>query len=214
MTDEVTASSPCRRARQKSTATFDLDGVLWFTGQNGIYGRLDPAVGDVEVFAAPGGRGPYGIATTPGGDVYYASLAGSYVGFVDLASRDVTVLQPPTSGQGARRVWSDSAGELWVSEWNGGNLAHYDPATGAWREWPLPGAAPRPYAVWVDDLDQVWLSDFGANSMVRFDPRTETFDVFELPSAGAQVRQILGRPPGEVWGGESGTDKLVVIRTR
>jgi len=27
------------------------------------------------------------------------------------------------------------------------------------------------------------------------------------------VRQILGRP-GEVWGAESGTDKLVVIRTR
>jgi streptogramin lyase len=63
-----------------NAATFDLDGVLGFTGQNGIYGRLDPAVGDVEVFAAPGGRGPYGIATTPGGDVYYASLAGSYVG--------------------------------------------------------------------------------------------------------------------------------------
>jgi virginiamycin B lyase len=27
------------------------------------------------------------------------------------------------------------------------------------------------------------------------------------------VRQILGRP-GEVWGAESGTDKLVVVRTR
>ena len=30
--------------------------------------------------------------------------------------------------------------------------------------------------------------------------------------AGAQVRQILGRP-GEVWAPESGTDRLVVIRT-
>src|SRR5439155_13653181 len=25
-----------------NTATFDLRGVLWFTGQNGIIGRLDP----------------------------------------------------------------------------------------------------------------------------------------------------------------------------
>ena len=64
------------RAEQKH----QRPSVLWFTGQNGIYGRLDPAVGDVEVFAALGGRGPYGIATTPGGDVYYASLAVSYVG--------------------------------------------------------------------------------------------------------------------------------------
>ena len=77
----------------------------------------------------------------------------------------------------------------------------------------MPGEQPRPYAVYVDDTDKVWLSDFGANALVRFDPTTETFEVFELPSARANVRQILGRP-GEVWGAESGTDKLVVIRTR
>ena len=28
-----------------NTATFDHRGVIWFTGQSGIYGRLDPAVG-------------------------------------------------------------------------------------------------------------------------------------------------------------------------
>jgi virginiamycin B lyase len=67
--------------------------------------------------------------------------------------------------------------------------------------------------VFVDDADMVWLSDFGANAMVRFDPATETFDVFELPNPGANVRQILGRP-GEVWGAESGIDKLLVIHTR
>jgi virginiamycin B lyase len=113
-----------------NTATFDNNSVLWFTGQNGIYGRLDPAVGQVEVFEAPRGRGPYGIATTPDGEVYYVSL-----------------------------------------------------------------------------------SDFGANALVRFDPVTETFEVIELPSPRANVRQILGRP-GEIWGGESGADKLVVVRTR
>ena len=32
-----------------NTAAFDGDGVLWFTGQTGIYGRLDPATGEVEV---------------------------------------------------------------------------------------------------------------------------------------------------------------------
>ena len=58
----------------------------------------------------------------------------------------------------------------------------------------------------------VWLSDIGANAIVRFDPTHESFEVFALPSPAANVRQILGRP-GEVWGAESGTDKLVVIRT-
>ncbi|HEY5872183.1 MAG TPA: hypothetical protein VIT46_03005, partial [Gaiellaceae bacterium] len=32
-----------------NTATFDRRGVLWFTGQSGIYGRLDPRVGKVRV---------------------------------------------------------------------------------------------------------------------------------------------------------------------
>ncbi len=56
-----------------NTAAFDHSGVMWFTGQSGIYGRLDPSVGKVEVFKAPGGPGPYGITTTPTGSIYYAS---------------------------------------------------------------------------------------------------------------------------------------------
>jgi virginiamycin B lyase len=52
-----------------NTATFDRDGVHWFTGQSGIYGRLDPRTGDIKVWKAPGGPGPYGIAATPEGDI-------------------------------------------------------------------------------------------------------------------------------------------------
>jgi virginiamycin B lyase len=66
--------------------------------------------------------------------------------------------------------------------------------------------------VYVDDNDQLWLSDFAANALVRFDPSSEGFTVVVLPSSPAKVRQLLGRP-GEVWGAESGVDKLVVIRT-
>jgi len=66
-----------------NTAAFDGAGVLWFTGQNGIYGRLDPKHGRVEVFDAPRGRGPYGIDATPAGEVWYASLAGSHIARID-----------------------------------------------------------------------------------------------------------------------------------
>jgi virginiamycin B lyase len=198
-------------AANLNTATFDRRGVLWFTGQSGLYGRLDPKVGRVKVFAAPRGPGPYGITTTPGGAVYYASLAGSYVGRIDTRSGRATVLRPPTAGQGARRVWSDSRGRIWVSEWNAGKLAMFDPAKRRWREWRLPGPNPQPYAVYVDERDIVWLSDFGANALVSFDPRTERFSTIPLPSAQGEVRQLLGRR-GEVWGAESGVDKLVVVR--
>lgn len=196
-----------------NTATFDRRGVLWFTGQSGVIGRLDPKVGKVRVFRSPRGEGPYGIATAPSGAVYYASLAGSFLGRINLAKGTTRVLQPPTRDQGARRVWPDSRSRAWIAEWNSGKLGMYDPRTGRWREWKLPGATPMPYAVYVDEKDIVWLSDFGADALVRFDPRTQRFRQVRLPSAGSNVRQLLGRP-GEVWGAESGTDRLVVVHTR
>ena len=201
-----------------NTAVFDPDGVLWFTGQNGIVGRLDPVTavpGElVPVTAAPRGRGPYGIATTPKGDIYFVSLAGSYLGRIEYDDRElrITELAPPTADQGARRVWGDATGALWISEWLAGQVGRYVPATDTWTEWRLPGDAPQAYAVYVDERDDVWLSDFGANSLVRFDPDTESFASLPLPVADAAVRQIHGRP-GEVWGAASGADMIVLVES-
>ena len=195
-----------------NTAAFDHRGAIWFTGQSGVYGRVSPNSGEVDVFDAPRGVGPYGIAATPDGTVWLSSLAGSYIARIRSSDGHLTLVDVPTAGGGARRIWSDSEGRLWVTEWYAGKLARYDPASRSWKEWRLPGSTPQPYAVFVDDDDLVWVTDFGANALVRFDPESERFRSFPFPSAGAEVRQLLGRP-GEVWGAESGTDKLVVLRT-
>jgi virginiamycin B lyase len=166
----------------------------------------------MRVFRAPRGAGPYGITVTPGGTVYYASLAGSYLGRINRSTGRATILSPPTRAQGARRAWSDSRGRVWISEWNAGRLGRYDPRARRWREWRLPGRSPMPYAVYVDERDIVWLSDFASNALVRFDPRANRFTSLRLPTGAANVRQLLGRR-GEVWGAESGADKLVVVTT-
>ena len=193
-----------------NTATFDHDGDLWFTGQSGVVGRLAVKSGEVRLSEAP--RGPYGICTVPNGDVWWCSLAGSYIARIDRHSGESTIVQPPTARQGARRVWGDSRGHVWVSEWNSGNLSAYDPAKKTWRTHKLPGSTPRAYAVYVDERDKVWVSDFGANAVLQFDPATERFERFGFPREAASVRQILGRP-GEVWLPESGTEHIAVMRT-
>jgi virginiamycin B lyase len=113
-----------------NTATFDKNGTLWFTGQSGIYGKIDTSTGQIKVFDAPKGPGPYGITTTPNGTVYFASLAGSYIAKINPANGSAIVIEPPTPDQGARRVWSDSQGKIWVSEWNAGKLGMYNPMNG------------------------------------------------------------------------------------
>jgi virginiamycin B lyase len=202
---------PSGRSANLNTATFDRNGILWFTGQSGVYGRVDPSSGDIKVFNAPRGPGAYGIIATPDGRVFYASLAGNHIAEINLETGDATPIDSPTPSQGARRVWTDSHGMLWVSEWNVGQVGRYDPRSGEWREWKLPGARPSTYAVYVDEQDAVWLTDFGSNAIVRFDPTAETFEQFVMPLSGAAIRELQGRP-GEVWGAESGQDRLVVVR--
>ena len=195
-----------------NTCAFDGDGDLWFTGQNGWFGKLALKTGNVSVQPAPRGVGAYGICATPAGDCWFCSLANSYIARIDRQTGQAHVVQPPTRNQGARRVWSDSRGRIWVSEWNSGNLSMHDPQANAWRQWKLPGDNPRAYAVYVDERDNAWVSDWGGNAVFSFDPRSEKFERHPFPRDGANVRQILGRP-GEIWLPESGTEHITVLRT-
>jgi virginiamycin B lyase len=194
-----------------NTCSFDGDGDLWFTGQGGFVGKLAVRTGQVTVKEAPRGSGPYGICTTPAGDVWWCSLAGSFIAQIDRRTGESRVVEPPTRNQGARRVWSDSRGRIWVSEWNSGNLSVHDPAAGSWRAWRVPGEKPMVYAVYVDERDRVWASDWGGNAIWSFEPRTEKFERHALARESANVRQILGRK-GEVWLPESGSEHITVIR--
>jgi virginiamycin B lyase len=194
-----------------NAATFDRSGMLWFTGQKGFYGRVDPAAGKVEVWKAPKGYGPNGITTTPAGEVWYASLAGDYIAHIDTATGAASIVDAPKPGVGPRRIWPDSRGQLWVSFWYAGELARYDPAAKTWKTYALPKSKSGCYSVYVDDKDKVWVTDFVANAILRFDPATEKFESFPSNKRGAAVRQMLGRA-GEVWGAESGNDRLVVLR--
>ena len=171
---------PERGSANLNTAAF-RGSVLWFTGQAGVLGRLDPKVGRVEVFNAPRGPGPYGITTTPDGQVFYASLAGSHIGRIDHRTGAAEVLEPPTGDQGA-------VGLVGLARPDLGERVERRPA-GPLRpdRWPLAGveaagADLMAYAVYVDDNDHPWLSDFAANALVRFDPSTERFTVVPRPA--------------------------------
>ena len=193
-----------------NTAAFDGKGVLWYTGQAGYYGSVNPKGGEVRVWPAPGGRGPYGIAATPSGDIYYASLAGNHIAKIDITSGKATIIAPPTKNQGARRVWSDSKGRIWVSEWLSGNLSMYNPVDQQWKMFKPPVDNPQTYSVYVDDKDMVWITEWTSNAIMRFDPGTQKWDSYPSNVRSAAVRQMLGRT-GEVWGAESSNDRLVVV---
>ena len=197
-----------------NTATFDGDGILWFTGQNGWYGRLDPATGALETFRRAA-RDPARTGSPPRQRARsaYSSLAGSYLGLVDRASGEVRwwTRRRPGGGAAARLVGLDRSACGSPS----GSRARSPRTTRrprTWPEWPLPGR--RPGAVrGVRGRDRC-----GVGHRLR---RQRAASVrpghrdagrrSSTPRRPRDVRQLLGRP-GEVWGAESAADRLVVVR--
>src|SRR5262249_58214684 len=96
------------------------------------------------------GAGPYGMTGTPGGDVWYASLAGDHIARIDTLSGEATVVDPPRKGVGPRRIWSDCKGVLWVSFWNLGAIGRYDPAATTCTTYPMPQSKSGTYSISVD----------------------------------------------------------------
>ena len=81
----------------------------------------------MRVFRAPLGAGPYGITTTPKGRSSTPRSRAAISREINVRTGKATVIRPPTAGQGARRVWSDSKGRIWVSEWNAGKVGALRP---------------------------------------------------------------------------------------
>ena len=182
-----------------NTATFDRKGILWFTGQNGVYGRVDPATGKVEAWKAPKGVGPYGITTTPNGEVWYASLAGDHIAKIDTVSGDALMV---TAAEARRRPAPHLVGFQGPLV---GELLEYRRARPLRsRGQDLESLEPAEehggcYAVFVDDKDKVWVSDWPGNALVRFDPVTEKFVSF--PSNSQPRRRAANpRPAGRSCG--------------
>ncbi|MBI2677828.1 MAG: lyase [Candidatus Koribacter versatilis] len=197
-----------------NTGVFDHKGAFWFTGQNGFYGRLDPATEKIQLWRAPKGFGPYGITVTPQGTVWYTNFAANHLVGIDPATFKTTVVELPyPSPTGARRVWSDSQGNLWLGTWASGELLRYSPAAKSWTAYKLPGWGPRAYSTYVDEDDIVWVSDFTANAVLRFDPKTQSWVDFPGLRPQSQVLEMNGRP-GQAWGSEQGSDLVFVIEKK
>lgn len=203
---------PAERPHADLDAAVLRNEMLWFTGQEGVVGRLNTKTGKIELKDAPRGRGVAGIALTPSGNLWFASATGNYIAEISAETFEVVPSELPKPDQGPRRLAADSKNRVWVSESNSGNVSALDTTSRSWKSWRLPGPKPRPQAVYVDDADKLWLSDFSTNAIVHFDPVTEAFTSLTSDRPGAEVRHMHGRS-GETWAAESGHDRLVRIQT-
>ncbi|NIQ03043.1 MAG: lyase [Nitrospinaceae bacterium] len=200
---------PDPEAGDPHTLVFAPSGDIWFTVQWGNFiGRLRTDTGKIDLVKVPTPNArPYGIRVDSRGRPWVMLFGTHKIGTVDLESMRWKAYALPRPEARPRRNAIASDGSVWYADYAGGFLGRFEPSTGKFKEWPLPGGSDaRPYGMAVDDRDRLWLVETGSlpNRLVGFDPSTEKFfSVTPIPSGGGTVRHMYFHPPTrELWFGE------------
>jgi virginiamycin B lyase len=86
----------------------------------------------------------------------------------------------PTPDGFPGQIALDGQGGVWVTERDGNKLAHLDPASGLWQEYPILATSSEPWGLAVDGAGMVWFAQTAANQIGRFDPQAETFAEYPI----------------------------------
>lgn len=192
-------------------ATIDQRDHIWFTGYRGVYGRLDPATGDIRMFDASSGRGPHGIAAGLDGRIWIASFASDTILAVNAETGMHEARTLPRHLNGPKGIAVGAAGAVWVSCARGGSIGRFEPRTRQWSSYRLADADMRPYAIALDDANRLWVADETQPKLLRIDLANGGTEELTLPMTRPTMRHVL-MDESALWCAASGSDKLVWIK--
>lgn len=208
---------PESRARDPHTLTFNHDGDLWFTLQGAnLVGFLDVESRAVSLIDVPTPRSrPYGIVVDDKNVPWLNLLGNNKLATVDPETHTLTEIETPRANARTRRLAATESG-IWYVDWAGGYLGRFEPDTGSFDEWSLPGGEDsRPYAMAADSKGRIWLFETGVspNRLLGFDPSSEEFFASgTVPSGGGTVRHMVyHEPTNTLW---FGADTNTIGRAR
>jgi virginiamycin B lyase len=145
---------------------------------------------------------PYGIDVNPkDGSIWYAKLYANRIGRIDPETLQVTEYQTPMSGP--RRPRFDADGIFWIPSFDEGGLMRFDPATGRFETYRIPGVAPdeyeTPYALNVyRPTGEIWMAANNSDRVIRYTPATGTFQSYPSPTRVSVFRDFSFTSDGRV----------------
>ncbi len=150
---------------------------------------------------------PYGIDVNPkDGSVWYAKLYANRIGRIDPKTLEITEYETPMSGP--RRPRFDADGIFWIPSFDEGALMRFDPTTGSFETYKIPGVAPgeyeTPYALNVyRPTGEVWMAANNSDRVIRFTPATKTFQSYPSPTRVTVLRDFSFTSDGRVCSSQS-----------
>lgn len=184
-----------RKAGSKHTLRVGADGIVWSSGTP--FSSFDPKTQKFTMY--PVAPNTYGIDMDKEGNVWFDGFTPDGKLFrVDGKTHKITGYQPPTAGL-PRRIQAAADGTIWFCEFRAGKLAHFDPKTETFKEYPLPGGTEAsPYALGLYD-NAVWYSSEHLDEIGRLDPATGKVTEYPVPMSENAMREFLPDASGKLW---------------
>jgi virginiamycin B lyase len=207
LTKEITEyqNTPLPDGKRTTAHTIRVDeaGRVWASGGPAI-SMFDPKYERFEHFDL---GGTYGNVVGQNGDQWFTSFVED--GPIARVSKDgvLSKFYPPTKGK-PQRLQVDSDGTVWFSERRGGKIGRFDPKTETFKEFPLPGPEPSPYAIGIDRNHMIWYSSHEQDTLGRLDPRTGEVTEYPYPHSEISMREFFLDSQGRMWYGSSVNNKI------
>ncbi len=185
------------------------DGGVWVDDRaNRALLRIDPEAKEFSKRIAGQYQTPrtetimHGITVDSKGRVYYADIAGGYLGELEPRSGEFTIhATNPDPDESMVQIAVDSKDDVWMGLISDKKLGELDGKTRAVKMWDLPGSDCLPYGLVVDHEDKVWMAMVNCGEVVKFDPVTSKFTEYKTPSPSAPRRLGVDKN-GMIWWGE------------
>jgi streptogramin lyase len=195
------------------TAAADHEGNIWVSGRP--LKKFDPRTGKYTYFPVEV-PDSYGIAFDRAGNIWFAqfnSRDNQDIGMVDVKTDKITKFKPPASVT-PRRLKIDSKGMVWIGDYFGGSLTRFNPQTGEFTVFKLPGPMPTPYGLEVDHDDNVWYASMYTDVMGKLDPKTGKVTEYPSPYGERGTRDMVVDGKGRIWYGAQPYFKAGYVRVR
>jgi streptogramin lyase len=176
------------------TIRVDESGHVWTSG-GPVISRFDVVTKQFTHFDA---AGSYGNVVGKNGDEWFAVFRDDGPIVRVTKKGEVSKFYPPTKGK-PQRLQVDPDGIVWFGERNGGNIGRLDPKTETFKEFPLPGPLPSPYAIGIDRNHMIWYGSDEQDTLNRLDPKTGEVTEYPFPHSEARMREFFLDAQGRMW---------------
>lgn len=185
----------------------DAKGMVWFTGNaNGRIVKLDPATGKQTTYLMPDPtvRDPHTMTFDRNGDAWFTAQGAGVVGRLTQKDGKIQLWKMEANSR-PYGIWLDSHDRPWFDLFGTNKIGSIDPASGAFKAYPLPNDRTRPRRIAITPDDVIWYGDYTRGFLGRLDPRTGTTEEFALPSGAASLPYgMTVDDRGRIWLAETG----------